>query len=78
MRELQAQGLTFRKARAVVKATFDVIRKGLQKDKEVQTPIGLFKVRRRGKVRPRIRFGRKQHIYKRRSVVFKPNPGLRL
>ena len=62
----------------MVKATFDVIRKGLQKDKEVQTPIGSFKVRWRGKVRPRIRFGRKQHIYKRRSVVFKPNPGLRL
>jgi hypothetical protein len=75
--ELQKQGLTFRKARAAVRAFVEAMREGLRQDKWLETPIGNFIVRSRShppdKPLERKRLGRKQSLYKQRAIVFEPN-----
>jgi nucleoid DNA-binding protein len=74
--EVQKQGITFRQARAAVTAVVDAMREGLRRDKWVDTPIGEFEVRSRAQLLERERFGRKQYLYERPTVIFSPDPGL--
>ena len=76
--ELQKRGVTFRKARAAVKAWVNAMRELLQRDRRLQTPIGEFTVRSRSRPRnrpwQRKRFGRDQLVYARPTVVWEPAP----
>jgi len=40
---LQEKGFTFRQARRAVNAVWDVIKAALQRDEEVETPLGTFR-----------------------------------
>jgi nucleoid DNA-binding protein len=75
--QLQKQGITFRQARAAVSAVLDAMREGLRRDGWIDTPIGEFEVHSRVRYPlERTRFGRKQVLYARPTVIFTPNPRL--
>ena len=70
--ELQKRGFTFRKARQVVKAIWEIIQEALQRGETVETPLGRFRVVGRPEPRTRWRLCKIQHLYRqRKKVVFR-------
>jgi hypothetical protein len=68
---LQRRGLTVRKARAAVKAFWEILAQGLR-SRYVETPLGIFDLVRRIP-RKRQRWGREQALYTQSRIRFRPS-----
>jgi hypothetical protein len=74
---LQKKGFTYRMAREIVDAIVKACVEGLQRDKELGTPLGWFQAVPAPAVRQAVRFGKEVTLYKKsRRVKFTPDPAL--
>jgi len=69
--EIQKCGLTFEEARDTLAAIIDSMTDRLKTGESVESPLGVFRVKKRAESDLRFRFGKLQHMRQKR-VVFKP------
>ncbi len=75
--EVRQCGLTAREAHAVTAAILAAIKEGLQRDAEVETPLGKFFLMRRTAPYQRKRWGSNQNLHQHGTrVAFRSDPGL--